>query len=106
MTETETHLDALVRMGRALSDRTRCRLLLALLPGPAYPADLADTLGTTRQNVSNHLLCLRDCGVVTVVHEGRRARYQLLDDRIAHALVDLSGLTLAVDTGHQPEVTT
>lgn len=102
MTEFETHLDALVRMGKALSDRTRCRLLLALLPGPAYPAELAQTLGTTRQNVSNHLLCLRDCGIVTVVHEGRRARYELRDERIAHAISDLAGLTLTISPGHLP----
>ncbi|AHI00379.1 DNA-binding transcriptional ArsR family regulator [Kutzneria viridogrisea] len=101
---TETHLDALVRMGRALSDRTRCRLLLALLPGPAYPAELAEQLGATRQNVSNHLQCLRECGIVTVAHEGRRARYQLLDERIAHALTDLSGLGLAAGAGHEVEV--
>ncbi|TCO60606.1 ArsR/SmtB family transcription factor [Actinocrispum wychmicini] len=102
MTETETHLDALVRLGKALSDRTRCRLLLALLPGPAYPAELAETLGTTRQNVSNHLLCLRECGIVTVTHEGRRARYALRDERIQHAITDIAGLTLTVSHGHEP----
>lgn len=100
MAEIETHLDALVRMGKALADRTRCRLLLALLPGPAYPADLAEALGTTRQNVSNHLQCLRECGIVTVSHEGRRARYELRDQRITHAITDIAGLSLSVSPGH------
>ena len=51
---TETRLDALARVGRALAGLTRCRLLLALLDGPAYPSDLAAGLALTRANTSNH----------------------------------------------------
>jgi DNA-binding transcriptional ArsR family regulator len=34
------------------------------------PAELADLLGTSRQNLSNHLSCLRGCGLVVAVPEG------------------------------------
>jgi DNA-binding transcriptional ArsR family regulator len=54
-------------------------------------------LGTTRQSLSNHLSCLRGCGLVVAVPQGRRTRYELADDRLAHALGDLLGLVLAVD---------
>ena len=87
----------LARFGHALSDPTRCRLLLALRDGPAYPADLADGLGVSRTNLSNHLACLRGCGLVVAVPEGRRSRYELADGRLAHALADLVELALAVD---------
>lgn len=87
----------LARFGHALSDPTRARLLLALCDGPAYPAELADLLGVTRQNLSNHLACLRGCGLVVAVPEGRRSRYELADGRLAHALGDLLGVVLAVD---------
>jgi DNA-binding transcriptional ArsR family regulator len=70
---------------------------LALRDGPGYPAELADLLGTTRQNLSNHLACLRGCGLVAAVPEGRRTRYELADPRLAHALGDLLGLVLTVD---------
>lgn len=89
--------EVLARFGHALSDPTRARLLLALREGPAYPADLADQLGVTRQNLSNHLACLRGCGLVVSVPEGRRSRYELADARLAHALGDLLGVVLAVD---------
>jgi len=89
--------DVLARFGHALSDPTRARLLLALRESPAYPAELADLLGVTRQNLSNHLACLRGCGLVVSVPEGRRARYELADPRLGHALGDLLGLVLAVD---------
>lgn len=87
----------LARFGHALSDPIRARLLLALRESPGYPADLADLVGTTRQNLSNHLACLRGCGLVVAVPEGRRTRYELSDPQLAHALRDLLGVVLAVD---------
>lgn len=92
-----TYGPALARFGHALSDPVRARLLLALREQPAYPADLAERLGTSRQNLSNHLACLRGCGLVVAVPEGRRSRYEIADPRIAHALGDLVGLVLAID---------
>lgn len=92
-----THAETLARFGHALSEPTRSRILLALRDGPAYPADLADALGVSRTNLSNHLACLRGCGLVVTAPEGRRTRYELADPRLAHALGDLLGLVLAVD---------
>ncbi|MEC3894318.1 MULTISPECIES: Cd(II)/Pb(II)-sensing metalloregulatory transcriptional regulator CmtR [Nocardiopsis] len=89
MLTSEQRLAAIQRLGRALSDPTRCRLLLTLLEGPDYPAGLADRLGLTRQNVSNHLACLRDCGLVRTHARGRQVSYELVDDSLAHALEDL-----------------
>jgi DNA-binding transcriptional ArsR family regulator len=101
--QTLTHGQVLARFGHALSDPTRARLLLALREGPGYPAELADLLGTTRQNLSNHLACLRGCGLVVAVPQGRRTRYELADARMAHALGDLLGLVLAVEPAACPD---
>lgn len=95
--EILTHGAVLARFGHALSDATRARLLLALREGPGYPAELAEMLGVTRQNLSNHLSCLRGCGLVVAVPEGRRTRYELTDPKLTHALSDLLGVVLAVD---------
>jgi DNA-binding transcriptional ArsR family regulator len=100
--ETLTHGQVLARFGHALSDPTRSRLLLALREAPGYPAELADQLGVTRQNLSNHLACLRGCGLVVAVPEGRRTRYELADLRIRHALDNLLGVVLAVDPAACP----
>lgn len=96
MTDT-LQLDAILRIGRALADPTRSRMLLRLLDGSAYPADLVDHLGISKQSASNHLACLRDCGIVVAEPEGRRMRYEIADPRLAHALRDLLGVVLAVD---------
>jgi ArsR family transcriptional regulator, cadmium/lead-responsive transcriptional repressor len=101
--ETLTYAEVLARFGHALSDPTRSRLLLALRDGPGYPAALAELLGATRQNVSNHLACLRGCGLVVSMPEGRRTRYELADARLGHALGDLLGVVLAVDPAACPD---
>ena len=94
---TAASLDALARFGHALSDATRSRILMALSEAPSYPADLADALGVTRQSMSNHLACLRGCGLVVAVPEGRRTRYELADARLGHALADLHQVILVTD---------
>ena len=95
--QTLTAVEVLARFGHALSDPTRARVLLALREAPAHPADLADLLGVSRQSVSNHLACLRGCGLVVAVPQGRRVRYELADARLRHALGDLLSVVLAVD---------
>jgi DNA-binding transcriptional ArsR family regulator len=87
-------------VGRALADGTRRRILLTLAGGPAYPAELALELAVSRPAMSNHLSCLRDCGLVVGEPEGRRVRYRLVDRRLAHALTDLAGLHLHTVEGH------
>jgi DNA-binding transcriptional ArsR family regulator len=95
--QTLVHNDALARFGYALSDTTRTQILLSVSRAPGYPSELAEEIGVSRQILSNHLACLRGCGLVTAISEGRRIRYELADPRIGSALDDLMGLVLAVD---------
>ncbi|ANP51831.1 DNA-binding transcriptional ArsR family regulator [Streptomyces griseochromogenes] len=98
MRTVASDIDVLARFGRALADPIRCRLLLALRDAPAYPSDLADSLGISRTRLSNHLACLRDCGLVVTVPDGRRTRYELADERLGHALDDLRTAVVAVES--------
>lgn len=90
----QVDLGTLARVGKALADPTRRRVLVQLIDGPGYPAEMAGDLGTTRANLSNHLTCLRECGLVTTAAEGRRVRYELADQRLADGLRILAGLDL------------
>jgi len=97
---TDRAAGTLERVGTALADPTRRWILLALLEGSAYPADLADALGAGRSNVSNHLACLRGCGLVTATREGRQVRYDLASPGLRAALTKLADLELQVESGH------
>ncbi|MET8326205.1 metalloregulator ArsR/SmtB family transcription factor [Streptomyces sp. NPDC005181] len=97
MLNLATEVEVLARFGRALADPIRCQLLLALHEAPAHPADLADRMGISRTRLSNHLACLRDCGLVVAVPVGRRTRYELSDARLGHALDDLRSAVVAVE---------
>lgn len=80
-----------------MADPTRSRILLTLLTGPSYPAVLSRDLGLSRSNVSNHLTCLRGCGIVVAEPEGRQTRYEIADPHLARALTALVDVALAVD---------
>jgi DNA-binding transcriptional ArsR family regulator len=92
-----SRVDVMNRLGRAMADPTRSRILLALLEQPGYPAQLARDLELSRTNVSNHLACLRGCGIVVAEPEGRQTRYEISDPHLTAALVALVDVTLAVD---------
>ena len=91
---TQVDTGTLGRVGIALADPTRRRILVHLTGGPGYPAEMAKEFGATRANLSNHLACLRECGLVTAAAEGRRVRYELADARLADALRILAALSL------------
>ncbi len=82
-----------------MSDPTRARVLLSLLDAPGYPAQLARDLDLSRSNVSNHLSCLRGCGIVVAAPEGRRTRYEIADSHLTQGLASLVNVVLAVDNG-------
>lgn len=94
-----SRVDAMNRLGRAMADPTRSRILLSLLRGPGYPARLARDLDLSRTNVSNHLSCLRGCGIVVAEAEGRQTRYEIADPHLTRALETLVDVVLAVDDG-------
>ncbi|WP_026877203.1 ArsR/SmtB family transcription factor [Jiangella gansuensis] len=94
---TLSHAEAVTRLGHALSDETRTRILLALREAPAVPSDLAEALGVSRQVMSNQLACLRGCGLVVAGRDGRHVWYELADRHLAHALDELLKVMLFVD---------
>jgi len=94
-----SRLDVMNRLGRAMADPTRSRILLQLLEAPGYPARLSESLGLTRTNVSNHLACLRGCGLVVATPEGRQTRYEIADPHLTRALELLVEAVVAYDDG-------
>lgn len=79
----------LTRVGIALAEPVRQGILLSLLDGPARPGELLGRLGVSKTNLSNHLACLRGCGLIVGDQRGRTIVYRLVSAEFEHALRDL-----------------
>jgi DNA-binding transcriptional ArsR family regulator len=84
MTATDMQLKA--KLFRGFGDASRLSILESLLPGPLTVGEIVARTGLTQPNASNHLACLRDCGLVTSQQSGRHVTYSLSDPRVAELL--------------------
>ena len=86
ITTTERAEDLKAKLFRGFSDPSRLSILEALYNGPLTVTDIVNATGLSQSNVSNHLGCLRDCGLLTRQQQGRFVYYQLSDERVAGLL--------------------
>ena len=76
------------RMFRGLADPTRVALLQALVDGERRVADLVELVGSSQSNVSGHLACLKECGLVTDrPGERRQVFYRLAGPEVTDLLL-------------------
>lgn len=68
------------------SDRTRLGILLALLDGEKRVVDLVGEIGGSQSNVSGHLACLKDCGLVSDRPQGRQTFYAIANKEVVGVL--------------------
>lgn len=82
---------ALVEAGellRALAAPVRIAVVLELMGGVRCVHDLVDAVGVAQPLVSQHLRVLKAAGVVRGERQGREVYYGLVDDHLAHIVVD------------------
>ncbi len=79
-------IDLQAKLFRGFGDPSRLSILDALLDGPHTVTEILETTGLTQSNASNHLACLRDCGLVMTTQRGRFVYYGLSDKRVAQLL--------------------
>ena len=98
---------------KVLANPTRLDILHRLAHGPLEVGRLAEAIGTSQPNASQHLAVLRSSGLVEADRHGREIRYRLTDPdvivacglmrgvllrRIGH-LADLAGSHAAIASG-------
>ncbi len=66
---------------RVLGDPKRLRIMWLLDDGERSVGELAEALGVTLQNVSQHLRVMRDKGAVTRRKEGQTAYYRIANPK-------------------------
>ncbi len=92
------------------ADRTRLAILVELSTGERRVTDVVEAVGGTQGNVSGHLRCLKECGLVTDRPEGRQVFYRIARSevvdvlRAAEALLAVTGqaIELCPNYGSRP----
>lgn len=87
---------AAARMFRGFADPTRVAILMQLLPGERRVTDLVEAVGGSQSNVSGHLACLKECGlVVDRPGERRQVFYRLAGPEVTDLLSAAERLLVA-----------
>src|SRR5947208_187624 len=98
-TADKTALTVKAKLFRGFGDPSRLSIVDALRQGPLTVTDIVAATGLTQPNVSNHLSCLRDCGLVVAEQAGRYVTYQLSDDRVGQLIEIAESLIADVAQG-------
>ena len=67
---------------KTLASPRRLDILHALARGPIEVGRLAEAIGASQPNVSQHLAVLRAVGIVEAERDGREVRYRLTDSDV------------------------
>lgn len=79
-------VDLQAKLFRGFADPSRLAILVSLRSGPLTVNEIVQATGLTQSNISNHLGCLRDCGLVSTQPQGRYVFYTLSDKRVDQLL--------------------
>lgn len=82
-------VDVKAKLFRGFSDPNRLAILETLSEGSRTVGEIVEATGLGQPNVSNHLGCLKGCGLVASSKRGRFVHYELSDPRVA-AILSLS----------------
>ena len=94
LTAETTNLNVKARLFRGFGDPSRLKILESLSGGGQTVGVIVERTGLSQSNVSNHLSCLRDCGLVITEQRGKFVEYRLSDPRVNKLLI-LAGSLLA-----------
>ena len=84
------------KLFRGFAEPTRMALLLQLQHGEQRVSDLVDAVGSSQSNVSGHLSCLKECGLVADrPGERRQVFYRLAGPDVSELLAAAERLLAA-----------
>lgn len=99
-----TDLAAAVSLFHSLADSSRLSILRRLSQGEARVRDLTDALGLAQSTVSEHVACLRDCGLIVARGEGRQNFYSVTTPEVIDVLE--AAERLLAETGYKVDLCT
>lgn len=82
MSRSTEQLDIKARMFRGFADPTRLGILEVLRSGERTVGDIARALQCSQPSISNHLACLKECGLVIPRRDGKNIYYRISSNDI------------------------
>lgn len=73
------NIDRYSELFHGFADRSRLSIIDSLRLGEQRVSDVVAATGLSQPNVSSHLACLWECGLVARERRGREVHYRLLD---------------------------
>jgi ArsR family transcriptional regulator, cadmium/lead-responsive transcriptional repressor len=98
-TVTGTDVQLAAKLFRGFGDPLRLALLVALAEGEQRVTDLVAEVQGSQGNVSGHLACLKDCGLVVDRAQGRQVFYRIAGPEVVRVL--RAAESLLATTGHR-----
>ena len=80
------------KLFRGLGDSTRLSILETLRNGEKSASDIVKETGQGQSNVSNHLSCLLDCGIVQNRRQGKNIFYSISSKKVSKLLEECDAI--------------
>jgi len=93
MVHTTRHFDSEAELLGTLAHPIRLQILELLRHEERCVCDLQAALCQRQATISQHLMALREAGLVTCRKEGLRVYYQLSDPRLLNVLADVRAIS-------------
>ena len=87
------------KLFRGLGDSTRLSILECLREGEKSNSQIVIETGQSQSNVSNHLSCLLDCGLVKNRRQGKNIFYSLGDKKVSKLLEESDAILYDIAHG-------
>jgi DNA-binding transcriptional ArsR family regulator len=87
------------KLFRGLGDSTRLSILESLRAGEKSTSQIVEEVEQSQSNVSNHLACLLDCGLVKNRRQGRNIYYCLSDKKVSKLLEESDAILSEIARG-------
>jgi DNA-binding transcriptional ArsR family regulator len=87
------------KLFRGLGDPTRLSILETLREGEKTTSQIVLETGQSQSNVSNHLACLLDCGLVKNRRQGKNIFYNISDKKVSRILEESDAVLSEIARG-------
>ena len=99
LNQNVSNLELKAKLFRGFGDVTRLSILESLLDKEKTVTEISELVGQSQSNVSNHLSCLFECGLVKTRRDGKNRFYSLGDKRVVKLLNQTDSILSGIADG-------